>query len=195
MKNLFVLVLVMTMTLATGCASLRKSSHTTQVHTVDSMASIKANAIYETTVANTIDTTVIVPADTLEYTWPYDVWELDSASTYPCAAVQDGTMVPAVKKVKELVINTPAAKAKFTAHNGQWHAQIIVPQKSKPIKQTNYTHTAVHTSKTATASVQTETTNKQSNKEVKSGWRIYVLGIGTVILLWLLIQFLIKKYL
>jgi uncharacterized protein YceK len=216
MKKIF--VLVMTMALATGCASLRKHSHTTQVRTVDSVIQADAKGMSATTIISIIDTTVIVPADTFEYTLPYEYWAADSN----CIMPQDGTAnhsidavanglygvdsmpktdLPKVGKLKkqyqpkEWVINTPNAKARFVQLGGQWKAQIIVPQKSIPIKQLNYTHTIIDTSKSVAAHVQTETSIKQSTKEVKSGWRIYALGIASVLVLWLIIKFLIKKYL
>jgi hypothetical protein len=195
MKNIFGLVLVMTMTLATGCASLRKSSHTTQVRKGDSTSQVQTKGVTSTTIVQLIDTTVLVPADTLDYTLPYDCWTEDSAIDSTCIAVQDGTKVYNTKQIKTFEINTPTAKAKFTSANGRWHAQIILPQKSIPVKQTNYTQTNVDTTKTVNTTVQTQTESKQSHKEVKSGWGIYVWGIISAVGALLLIRFLIKKYL
>jgi hypothetical protein len=211
MYKIFVLV---TMVLATGCASLRKSSHTTLVSKVDSSATVQATAVSEQTIISKIDTNIIIPADTIEYSLPDDFFSADTIGAADCVLAGNGSIDAVANKwyknedikpkhqakhrakqqAKQFVINTPGAKAKFVNLGGGWKAQIVIPQKVVPIQQYNYTHTAIDSSKRTEVEVSVDEIKKVVVKEKKSGWQLYGLGIASALLLWILIRFIIKKY-
>jgi multidrug transporter EmrE-like cation transporter len=178
---------MMTMAIASSCAS-RKSLRNKQGQKAETSSSTLENNVSIWTNFTSIDTSITIAADTLEYSLPYSVWS---------ANVCDDTCISINQSFD---INTPSAKATFTKVGPMWKAKIIVPQKIVPITKKSFTQSKIDSSKKVVAATKETSTQITKTKEVKRSplIPISVAAIFIVVLVFWLraaIKYLKNKYL